>query len=190
MKPFAAWLAEVLDQEPCEVEKLLKSDRAVHILMAWSLFESRCSSQVSRDQPNGGLIGAKTLQPLVEWMATDCGFDPARINAAVRYVYDRYQNERRFLHLVHRRRLGDIDSGAQRFRALLLVRFEKLTASDQLYLVLFTAYRYRNNIFHGNKGVSSWLQYDEQIEICTTVLQEFLTHIESLQRTLALTRES
>jgi len=32
----------------------------------------------------------------------------------------------------------------------------------------------RNNIFHGNKGVESWLQFAEQIEMCQGVMQKLI----------------
>ena len=42
-------------------------------------------------------------------------------------------------------------------------------------MLLVVVYRFRNNIFHGNKGVDSWLQYRPQIEKCTNVMQHLIT---------------
>ena len=47
----------------------------------------------------------------------------------------------------------------------------ELSESDMIFMLVFVIYRFRNNIFHGNKGVGSWLQYKEQIKWCFTVMQ-------------------
>ncbi len=67
MKAFGEWLAELLGQDRGEVEKLLKSERAVHFLMAWSLFESRCVVNAEAVM-SGKLLGGQTIQPLVNWL--------------------------------------------------------------------------------------------------------------------------
>lgn len=36
----------------------------------------------------------------------------------------------------------------------------------------YIVYRYRNNMFHGNKGLESWLQFEEQIKDCITVMKK------------------
>ena len=58
------------------------------------------------------------------------------------------------------------------------------TKVERAFLTVFVVYRYRNNIFHGNKGVDSWLGYREQIDLCTEVMQSFIAHFEQDSPTL------
>lgn len=56
---------------------------------------------------------------------------------------------------------------------------------DMVFFVAFVVYRYRNNMFHGNKGIHSWLQYGEQIRLCTEAMQAFVSHAESMSPTIS-----
>lgn len=47
---------------------------------------------------------------------------------------------------------------------------ECLTDNEKMQLALYVLYRYRNNIFHGNKGARSWNQYIEQIDQCVKTM--------------------
>ncbi len=42
MKAFEAWLADLLSQDELEVRALLRDPKALHFLITWSLFESKC----------------------------------------------------------------------------------------------------------------------------------------------------
>ena len=53
-----------------------------------------------------------------------------------------------------------------------------------MYSVVVVVYRFRNNMFHGNKGVASWLRYREQIALCVLAMQEFIAHAEALTPTM------
>jgi len=52
--------------------------------------------------------------------------------------------------------------------------FNSLTAEQKCQLLLGVIFRYRNNIFHGNKGVTGWLRYQEQIDMCTRAMLVWL----------------
>jgi hypothetical protein len=43
--------------------------------------------------------------------------------------------------------------------------------SEKIYFSMGVVYRYRNNIFHGNKKVDSWLQYRDCISKCIGMMQ-------------------
>ncbi len=60
-----------------------------------------------------------------------------------------------------------------------------LEPADRAFFVALVAYRFRNNMFHGNKGVQSWLRYRPQIDLCTRALQAFVSHAESLRPTMS-----
>lgn len=45
---------------------------------------------------------------------------------------------------------------------------------EKLHFILYVVYRYRNNIFHGSKGVESWIRFKPQMERCVKVMIEIL----------------
>ncbi len=71
-----------------------------------------------------------------------------------------------------------------RLLELLAKPFSDIRNEEIIYLLVFVIYRYRNNIFHGNKGVQSWLNYQEQIKHCTRVMQVMISHAESKKPTM------
>jgi hypothetical protein len=73
---------------------------------------------------------------------------------------------------------------SKRMSSLLQQQFGSLGPHDLVFLVALVTYRYRNNMFHGNKGVRSWLQYKTQIGLCTNVVQSFVSHAEAMRPTL------
>jgi hypothetical protein len=73
----------------------------------------------------------------------------------------------------------------ERLSALVKQPFAKLTADEGLYFLVFVIYRYRNNIFHGNKGVQSWLCYREQVQCCIRAMQVMVSHAERISPTMS-----
>ncbi len=86
------------------------------------------------------------------------------------------QDKTRFMNLMHAQ---PSPKTAAKMAQLLNKSFDSLQPRETVFLVAFTVYRFRNNMFHGNKGVDSWLQYTEQIELCTGVMQRFVSHAEA-----------
>lgn len=61
MPTFANWLGNLLQQSELEVQRLLADETALHFLLAWSLFESKCF---------GGDLNAKKLGGFAETLAS------------------------------------------------------------------------------------------------------------------------
>jgi hypothetical protein len=161
---FEEWLANLLGQRAQDVQRLLKDETALHFLIAWSLFESKCFSGFLK------LIGIETY---CERLVGKERFDSETVAAQCRHFHDRYQDVNLYRHLMHKQRSPRMD-------AILKRAFETLTPEDKLFLLAVTIYRYRNNIFHGNKGVDSWLRYRPQIKHCIAGMQAFVDHAERL----------
>ena len=55
-----------------------------------------------------------------------------------------------------------------------------LTGTDKMILMMTTVFRYRNNIFHGNKAIGEWNKYSKEIEYCTdfmmSVVDVYIKH--------------
>jgi hypothetical protein len=71
-----------------------------------------------------------------------------------------------------------------RLSALLERPFDEPTSEDKVFLLVSVVYRYRNNIFHGNKGVESWLHYREQIQHCLQSMQVLVSYAEQITPTM------
>jgi len=87
-----------------------------------------------------------------------------------RYFHSRYQNKKRYKNLIHKR-------NSKEFEGIISTQFDILSDYQLIFMLLFVVYRFRNNIFHGNKGVESWLKYKEQIDFCRRIMQSIISLI-------------
>lgn len=165
MTPFSdfdAWFAKHLQSSATreKVETLLNDKTAVKFLIAWSLMESNCF---------GGFIKAENLQDRCREIVNKENFNPSSLAEILHHFHERYQNSEFLSNLMHNCKHPNIES-------LLKKSTEELENHEVLFLLTSVAYRYRNNIFHGNKGVESWLGYKVQIDLCTQIMQALVTH--------------
>jgi hypothetical protein len=164
---FEKWLGQLLGQNQQEIRRLMRDKTALQFLIVWSLFESKCFQ---------GFVKIDVIDSFSQRVIQQ-DFDPTVIAPALSHFHCRYQDKNHYQHLMH----GQV---AKRMDALLQTEIGSFSADDQVFFVTLVAYRYRNNMFHGNKGVDTWLQYREQIELCTSAMEHFVTHAETLFPTL------
>jgi hypothetical protein len=169
---FEHWLGSLLGQRPSEIERLISDETALQFLIAWSLFESKCF--------DGDLKTVK-LKPYSERLASEQFVNPAVATIAAAF-HSRYQDPTRLKNLMHRQT-------STAFERALAAPFETLLPADRLLVVCVVACRYRNNMFHGNKGVSSWLAFRPQIRQCIDALQALVAHEESRRPTMVIKAE-
>lgn len=162
MASFNEWFASLLGQRQHQVERLLDDRTAIHFLIAWSLFESKCF---------GGYVLTSKFDSYVS-DTIKSGFKVSTMIANVEHFHARYQDKERFKHLMH-------TQTSKRLSEALSLPVGDLSTEECLYLLVFVAYRFRNNIFHGNKGVDTWLGYSDQIRRCTELLQACVSHAET-----------
>lgn len=162
MASFNEWFASLIGQSQHQVERLLRDRTAIQFFIAWSLFESKCF---------GGYVKTSDFDSYASKTIIS-GFEVSALSANVEHFHARYQNKERFKHLMHTQSSG-------RLNQALSLPIENLSAEECLHLLVFVAYRFRNNIFHGNKGVDTWLSYSEQIRRCTELLQACVSHAEA-----------
>jgi hypothetical protein len=172
MSIFASWLADVLQGCKSDVDRLLEDETALHFLIAWSLFESKCFS---------GFVRANCLSSFAEKAVRE-GFSPLKVNGQLEHFRDRYRDKKKLAHLLHDEK-KDIPV-VKEFKRCLDSQPANLPERDRVFSVLFVIYRFRNNMFHGNKGVESWLLYREQIGLCTGAMQEFVAHAQQVKPAL------
>ena len=170
MNNFAVWLGALLGQSEFAVHRLLKDKSALHFLITWSLFESKCF---------GGYVKLEKIGEYSTRIAAGLQDEVAAItiNKATVHFHARYQNKRWLKNLLHAQQSAAL-------KDILAKPVDTLIAQEKIFLVTFVAYRFRNNIFHGNKGVSFWLEYSEQIELCTKIMQVLVSYEEAIVPTM------
>lgn len=174
MPTFANWLGKLLGQSKVEIQRLLANKNAWHFLLAWSLFESKCFSND---------LKASKLSAFASDYVNSNGAMLGLIPPA-QHFHARYQNKKKLANLMPKGKTPEWM--ITEFKELLGIQYEHLTQEQAVKLVAFVVYRFRNNIFHGAKGVASWLSYQEQIRLCVEVLQVFVSHAEAINPTLSV----
>ncbi len=66
------------------------------------------------------------------------------------YFFYRYQDPEKYQRLTDSKRYESMEK-------VLAKNYEALTGEDKMVLMMTTVYRYRNNIFHGNKTIGEVL---------------------------------
>ena len=156
---FDQWFADYLQQDQHQVERLLRDKTATRFLIAWSLFESRCF---------GGFVKVDELSAFANEVTENDAFRNEDFLEPGRHFHNRYQDKHRYKNLMHKQSSKELEG-------ILSTQFDTLSDYQLIFMLLFVVYRFRNNIFHGNKGVESWLQYKEQIGFCLKVMQSLIS---------------
>lgn len=156
---FDQWFANYLGQDAREVTRLLGDKTAIHFLIAWSIFESCCFD---------GFAKVEKLESFVRDSLSTKGFKPRELMDAANHFHNRYQDKELYGNLMWEQKSPKLNSILSKY-------FEALSADEIAFFIIFVVYRYRNNIFHGNKGVRSWLNFKPQIKLCIKVMQTLIT---------------
>lgn len=164
---FNAWLSGLLGHSEDTVKVLLEDQTALHFLMAWSFFESKCHK---------GFLRFEQIEAFAK-RKDDEKFWPIELESALKHFHDRYQNLDRRKNLLH-------GQSSNSFVSILQKPLDSLRVEEKIFFLVLVVYRFRNNIFHGNKGVTSWLQFSEQINLCIDVMQVFVSHEERISPTM------
>lgn len=156
---FEEWFAHYLEGDQVQVAHLLRDRTATRFLIAWSLLESHCF---------GGFAQEKKLHGFSEKLSSSPAFRRDELGDFGLYFHDRYQDKKLYENLIHQK-------NSSRMAEILAKSFDEVTDAELVFLLVYVVFRYRNNIFHGNKGVTSWLRYAEQIRRSTTIMQVFIS---------------
>ena len=173
MSSFSQWLAQILNKSDAEVQMLLRNETALQFLISWSIFESKCFS---------GYMRINSIEDFAERIISE-RFLEGNIEAPFFHFHQRYQDDRKLLNLLH----GEKTSKAvtQSFKRCLSIPKLEVSPAEKVFFVVCVVYRYRNNMFHGSKGVQSWLSFEDQICLCTSAMQTFLLHAEAISPSMS-----
>ena len=158
---FLSWFAGICETKEYEVAKIFKEPFALHFLVAWSLFEAKCFNKEFRPAELNGFAN-KIVFGGVQWYLAEIA---AKFHA-------RYQDQEKLKHLFRDKPDPTITKLTQR-------NFDDLQRVEVVHFLIYVVFRFRNNMFHGNKGADSWLQFEEQIKDCTQALQIIVSHVRS-----------
>ncbi len=158
---FLSWFAGICDTNEHEVAKILKEPFALHFLIAWSLFEAKCFNKEFK---------AAELKDFAQGIVR-IGVHRDLAEIAAKF-HARYQDQEKLKHLFREKADATITKLTQR-------SFEELQKAEVVHFLIYVIFRFRNNMFHGNKGAGSWLKYEEQIKDCTQALQIIVSHVRS-----------
>lgn len=154
------WLAQYYDVTKETIGDVLKDEKATSYLLVWGIFEQIIFNGYMR---------------INEIQTVSGKFENYYVNLDVDDIaqkfHSRYQDNNNYRHLVH----GQDNAN---FRSIIGKQFEDVTEKEKLAMLFYIVYRYRNNIFHGNKNVKAWTRYTEQIQDCIT----FITAIIDLNK--------
>ena len=164
--PFDRWVANYLVQDAHEVARLIHDKTTIHFLVAWSLFETSCF---------GGEAGVNKFETFARTFIDAKKFQSSDLMDTTNHFHNRYQDKKLYRNLMHKQKSQQLESIRQK-------DFKSLSGYEIVYFVIFVVYRYRNNIFHGNKSVRSWLNFKPQIKWCIEVMQTFITFVEALHK--------
>jgi hypothetical protein len=158
---FDQWLGALLNQNPQETRRLLDNPAAQEFLIAWSLFESKCFD---------GYVKIDRIESFAQRIIEE-GADACSPGDALIHFHQRYQDNERYRQLMH-------GQSSPKMEALVGKPIESFQGWERFFFLAVVAYRFRNNMFHGNKGVPSWLNYAKQIQLCTTTIAHCISHAE------------
>lgn len=160
---FNEWLAGYWKTDITKVNRSLHEKIAVKFLIVWSIMESRCFD---------GHLNAQSLKPFADKYAHCTAIED--IEPHIEHFYKRYQDEEKVRRLIHVNKLTNVNEQGAVFLEILKRKFDDLSDGEKLYLSIYVVFRYRNNIFHGNKSVEMWLRYEEEIERCIACMRTFV----------------
>lgn len=143
------------------VADMLQNELATVFLLVWPIMEQKLfdgTATNSKEKDNNFWNFSKRNRTL---------FDGSRMNEAAKYFHKRYkENDKYYQNLLaepHKVR------GNSPFDNILKKNYygsKGLHDHEKLYLLLFVTYRYRNNIFHGNKEINAWKDYSKEMAYC------------------------
>jgi len=152
---FEQWFASYLEQDESEVTRLLKDETAKRFLIAWSIFESKCFD---------GFVKVESFDNYVQKIVSSTVIDCKSFTDILAHFHSRYQDVKLYNNLMHKQK-------SNKLQKILTKDISNLKLDEVIFFLVFVVYRYRNNIFHGNKGVESWLQFKPHIERCIRIMQ-------------------
>ena len=166
------WLAKKLSQRNSNitdesVDLILDNKNVMFFLCVWALFESTIFDGYLRKKHTQNNIYSISQKYAKNYSSDNFDFYST-------YFHQRYQDNELYKKLRH----NENDS---KMNEILHKEHSMLTKEEKLYLLLYTVYRYRNNMFHGNKDILTWENFATEIDHCTQIMIKMIDVKESVK---------
>ncbi len=155
-----SWLCKHYDTTRDQITYLMKNELATSFFLIWPTFEQICFKGFMRKSDIANFVSQ--IEGYVDFELID---------DVVKHSYNRYQDARLFNNLKHNDNYATSE-------AVLGKSYDTLTENEKLEFLMYVIYRYRNNIFHGNKGIQSWVSYSNEIKICIKTMTQLIDMVE------------
>ncbi|QZN76189.1 hypothetical protein [Paenibacillus sp. DR312] len=148
------WVKNKLKCRREDMEMLFKSKTARNFLIIWNIFEIELFNKYCTLALLGDVASKLSRSERID-----------ELQGAIEYFHERYYGDKeKYRHLKNNQRPVEVpDKVASSL-------FSDCSIEEKIHFLLFVLFRYRNNMFHGNKGLHTWLQYDKQIQSCTKTM--------------------
>lgn len=150
------WLAGHLGTDASGIEAIFNESNAKLFMFIWPVFEK----EVFRKNMTINKIDGRSRMFKNYHQKLDLECMTRRFHARYKSCNEVYQQ------LINRESKNSDESIERIFNE----KYDDLLLCDKMKLLFFVTYRYRNNIFHGNKNILSWPDYKEQIRDCITFM--------------------
>jgi len=148
------WVKDKLECRPEDMDRLFNSKTARNFLIVWNIYEIELFNKYC----TLALLGDVALKLSRSTRIRD-------LQGIIEYFHDRYYNDKeKYRHLKNGRKPVEIPD------EVVSSPLSRCSIEQKIHFLLFVLFRYRNNMFHGNKGLINWLQFDEQIRSCTKAM--------------------
>lgn len=144
-----AWLADQFQTPKWNIKDMLKTQNATVYLLIWPIMEQTVFD---------GFMQGKNIDPSAEKLGPY--FDELMAEDKAQYFHDRYQDPEKYRKLTSSKKYKSMERVIQK-------DYTELSGEEKVVLLMTTVFRYRNNIFHGNKAIDDWTKYSREIEYCT-----------------------
>ena len=165
------WLANKWCVPPGFVDDFFEMQISTYFLLVWPIFE--------HDVCDGFMETGKILD--VARKFGNC-YDEMDIDVILKKFYERYKDRNspnsNWNGLCH----DDSSRAKSNAERVLNIGWNRSDSVAKLQFGLYVIYRFRNNIFHGNKQIFEWLHNREQIEDCIRVLLSLTVFYEKTKK--------
>ena len=163
-KETLTWLAHNIDPDKNsneeEIKDMLRNQTAVSYLLIWPILEQRQFD---------GFMNEDSIKRASEKLASYYNSELLDdLDDTIEYFFNRYNISKglnnKFLKALQPK--GVVPEDIKRILKYKYYSALNPVPQKKIQLLLFVIYRYRNNIFHGNKSIEKWIDYKDQINKC------------------------
>lgn len=163
-KLIKEWICSKLNiKETFRLDSLYKNSFALNYLFVWTIFERKNFDSFMK------------VGKIEEFAKQKINYIDI-LEEYFYHFYERYkigeEGNKKRKNLCHKSKCNGRCYTPCKFYQILKKEFGKISAEEKIYFLVYIVYRYRNNMFHGTKGLESWIRYKLEIERCIDIMMK------------------